>query len=63
MEATADLGFVVPAEFRRTFDRVVRRLPTARGWVEVWPMLSIEAFLRCQVGSRSTFGADWRGVA
>jgi asparagine synthase (glutamine-hydrolysing) len=46
MEATADLGLVRPAPFRRTFERVVRKEATRRGWLEVWPMLAVECFLR-----------------
>ncbi len=46
MEATADLGLVEPASFRGIFDRVVARETTARGWLEVWPMLAVEAFVR-----------------
>jgi asparagine synthase (glutamine-hydrolysing) len=46
MEATADLGLVEPSRFREMFTRVVDRVPTARGWLEVWPMLAVEAFVQ-----------------
>ena len=46
MEASADLGLVEPAAFRSAFTRVASNGSTQRGWLGVWPMLAVEAFLR-----------------
>jgi asparagine synthase (glutamine-hydrolysing) len=53
MEATGDLGLVEPARFREVFTSVVAGVPTARGWLEVWPMLvqGIGASPRVGLGS------------
>jgi asparagine synthase (glutamine-hydrolysing) len=55
MEATADLGLVEPARFREVFMRVAEGVPTARGWLQVWPMLAVEAFVQ---GTRAAAGAE-----
>jgi asparagine synthase (glutamine-hydrolysing) len=55
MEATADLGIVDPVAFRACFDRIVRGERTPTGWLDVWPALTVEAFLR---GSRTACAAE-----
>jgi len=46
MEATADLGLVLPGPFRSTLDQIAGGEAMPRGWLEVWPMLAVEGFLR-----------------
>ena len=48
--ALADMGLVEPKRFRERFDELVRT-PTAGGlWLEIWPVLAGEAFLRQSPG-------------
>jgi len=46
MEASADLGIVEPVPFRACFDRIVAGDRVHYGWLNVWPALGVEAFLR-----------------
>jgi asparagine synthetase B (glutamine-hydrolysing) len=40
-----DAGIVEPRAFRRTFDELARN-PDRGRWIDVWPVLAVEAFLR-----------------
>jgi asparagine synthase (glutamine-hydrolysing) len=46
MEATADLGLVNPAAFRAAFEAQRRGQASRCGWLDVWPALAVEAFVR-----------------
>jgi hypothetical protein len=43
MEATGDLGLVLPRRFREAFGRF-KDHRADRTWVEFWPALAVEAF-------------------
>ena len=58
MEATADLGLVEPAPFRAALDCVARGEPGNGGWLDVWPMLAIEGFVRTVESGRGAQPAD-----
>lgn len=45
----ADLGLVEPRPFRRAFDAAARA-PLSVPWLALWPILSVEAFLRWYAG-------------
>jgi asparagine synthase (glutamine-hydrolysing) len=53
MEALADLGLVRPREFRDAFARVERG-EGGGDWLDVWPALAIEAFVRGAPGTASS---------
>ncbi len=46
MEATADLGLINPRLFRAAFEAQVRGEASRFGWIDVWPPVAIEAFVR-----------------
>jgi len=49
--ALADMGLVEPRRFRERFDELVRMPLDPRLWLEVWPVLAAEAFVRQAPGS------------
>ena len=46
MNGLADLGLVEPRAFRQRFDELVACPEDGRLWVELWPVLAAEAFVR-----------------
>jgi hypothetical protein len=46
MTALGDLGLVEPKAFRRSFGELVREPLNGRLWMELWPAITAEAFVR-----------------
>ena len=58
MEATADLGLVNPRLFRAAFEAQVRGEASAFGWIDVWPAVVIESFVRGFSGTVARGASD-----
>ena len=54
MTGLADHGLVEPRAVRQRFDALVETPLDGRLWVELWPLLSAEAFVRASSGGSPT---------
>jgi asparagine synthase (glutamine-hydrolysing) len=56
MEALGDLGMVEPRSYREALARTIAG-KSRRGWLETWPALTVEAFVRHHNGRHRSAGA------
>jgi asparagine synthase (glutamine-hydrolysing) len=61
MEATADLGLINPRPFRAAFEAQARGEASKCGWIDVWPAVAVEAFVRASGGAADREASDRAG--
>jgi asparagine synthase (glutamine-hydrolysing) len=58
VERLADLGLVEPARYRQAFDDLARSAEPHSGWINLWPCLAAEAWLRTRETGLATFSSS-----